>query len=249
MKAILTYHSIDPSGSVISVAPDRWREHARWLAGGAVRVVSLEELVRLPADADAVAVTFDDAFANFASLAWPPLREHRLPVTVFAVSDRAGGTNAWGGRDEPGIPTLPLLDWDTLGRLTEEGVAVGGHSRSHPDLRAVDAAALDDELAGCAARIEAETGRPPSAFAYPYGLTDARVRAAVAATYQVACTTELRALDPRDAPHALPRLDAYYWREPGMLERWGTPAFRRHLWLRARGRQVRRTLAALGARP
>ena len=249
MRAILTYHSIDASGSVISVAPERWRDQARWLAGGAVRVVPLDELVRLPANTDAIALTFDDAFANFASEAWPPLRDHGLPVTVFVVSEHAGRTNAWHGHEEAEIPTLPLLDWAALGRIAEEGVTVGAHTRTHPDLRALGGAALADELEGCADRIAAETGRRPATFAYPFGLTSPGVTAAVKATYAFGCTTELRALGRRDDAHALPRLDAYYWREPGMLERWGTPAFRRHLWLRARGRQVRRTLAALGARP
>jgi hypothetical protein len=41
----------------------------------------------------------------------------------------------------------------------------------------------------------------------------------------------------------LPRLDAWYFRDEGQLEQWGTPAFRRRLWLRAQGRRVRRLIS------
>ena len=67
MKAILTYHSIDPSGSPISVSPDAFEAHVRWLSTGRVRVVPLEELGQLSADVDAVAITFDDGFENFST--------------------------------------------------------------------------------------------------------------------------------------------------------------------------------------
>ena len=37
MKAILTYHSIDESGSVISIPEATFRRHVAWLAAGRVR--------------------------------------------------------------------------------------------------------------------------------------------------------------------------------------------------------------------
>ena len=246
MRAILTYHSVDPSGSPISVDEASFRRHVAWLASGAVRVVPLAD-IRAAADGhDAVALTFDDAFRNFADAAWPMLREHRLPVTLFVVSGRAGATNAWRGSESAGIPTLPLMDWDALGRAAAEGVTLGAHSRSHPDLRHAAPAALADELAGSADDIAARTGKRPDAFAYPYGGVNDRVAAAAAGTFRLGCTTELRELDGSDAPLLLPRLDAFYLREPGRLEAFGTPGLRRYLRLRA---GVRRMRAALTGRP
>ncbi len=242
MKAIVTYHSIDDSGSVISLAPPRWWEHAAWYASGAVRVVPLAALPEA-AGRDAVALTFDDGFGNFATHAWPPLRERRVPVTLFVVSEHAGRTNAWGGRDSPGIPTLPLLDWDALGRLAEEGVELGAHSRTHADLTRLPDAALREELEGAAEAIAARTGRRPSAFAYPYGAVNPRVAAAAGAVYAHACTTEFRPLGTAERPHALPRLDAYYLRSGGRLSTWGTAGFRRYLWVRGAARRARRALA------
>jgi peptidoglycan/xylan/chitin deacetylase (PgdA/CDA1 family) len=246
VKAILTYHSIDPSGSPISVDADTFRRHVRWLASGAVRVVSVPELVRLPDDADAVALTFDDGFASFGAVAAPLLLDHALPATVFVVTDHVGRTNAWGGVADPAVPTLPLLDWSALARLAERGIAIGAHTRTHPRLTRLDPAARREEIASSVGRIERELGERPAGLAYPYGDVDDDAAAAAAAHCDWACTTELRALAPGDAarPHLLPRLDIHYLRSPGRLESWGTPRLRRYLWLRGRARRVRAGLAA-----
>jgi peptidoglycan/xylan/chitin deacetylase (PgdA/CDA1 family) len=248
MRAILTYHSIDDSGSPISIDAKAFERQVRWLASGRVRVTTIEGLLRLPADTDAVAITFDDGFENFGTVAAPLLRAHGLPVTLFVVADAAGSTNAWGGVRKPGIPTLPLLDWDALGRLADEGVTLGGHGRTHRPLAGLRGAALADEVAVSAERIGREIGVRPRAFAYPYGSYDAAAAATVATYFSHACTTELRPLADADRPHELPRLDAYYFREPGRLERWGSAAFNRHLWVRARARWARQRVTALGRR-
>lgn len=113
MRAILTYHSIDESGSPISVSPSAFRAHVRWLASGAVRVLPLDELVKADDRMDAVAITFDDGFENFATECADLLVEHALPTTVFVVPEHVGRTNEWGGVASPGIPTLPLMSWPT----------------------------------------------------------------------------------------------------------------------------------------
>jgi len=52
MRAILTYHSIDESGSVISISEEVFREQIAWLARSHVRVVTLDTLMRMHSDAD-----------------------------------------------------------------------------------------------------------------------------------------------------------------------------------------------------
>jgi peptidoglycan/xylan/chitin deacetylase (PgdA/CDA1 family) len=243
MKAILMYHSIDSSGSPISLTPDSFRSHVRFLASGRVKVRALADLAAGNPDDDAVSLTFDDGFANFATDALPMLRDHALPATVFVVSDRAGTTNAWGGREARGIPTLDLMTWSQVGKAAAAGVEVGAHTRSHPYLTSLPESALLDETAGCADRIQAEIGVRPTSFAYPYGAVSDAVAAVARRTFVRSCTTEFRPLAPREDAALWPRLDAWYFREPGQLERWGTPAFRRRVWVRAQGRRVRRLLS------
>jgi peptidoglycan/xylan/chitin deacetylase (PgdA/CDA1 family) len=238
VRAILTYHSIDESGSVISLPPSVFAQQVTWLRSGRVRVTSIPELLALPPDADAVTLTFDDGFCNFATEAAPLLRG--LPVTLFVVTDHVGRSNDWHGHSAAGIPTMPLLDWESLGRLADAGVELGAHTRTHPDLRKLTASALEDELSGSAARLAAETGIAPDSFAYPYGSVDPPTAAAVARTFRWACTSELRSLEQRERAVELPRLDMYYFRQPGQLESWGSPAFHAYLACRRLLRQGRR---------
>lgn len=239
MNAILTWHSIDASGSVISIDPATFRRQVEWIAGSGLRVVDVRALSRQTSADHAVALTFDDAFENFATLAWPVLRDHGLGATLFVATDHAGATNAWDGGGHTGIPRLPLLGWDTLSRLAEDGVELGAHSASHRDLRRVGAVDLEREIREPADRIAAETGQRAGVFAYPYGAHDDRVVAAVRSYYAAACTTELRPVEGDEEPHRLPRIDAYYLRRPGRLEGWADGSLGRQLRYRDRLRRVR----------
>jgi peptidoglycan/xylan/chitin deacetylase (PgdA/CDA1 family) len=94
LLTVLTYHRIaerpDPDDldpALISAAPDEFARHVAWLAKGAQPVALQDVLdaradrVRLPPRA--VLVTFDDAYRDFGEVAWPLLREHGVPATLF----------------------------------------------------------------------------------------------------------------------------------------------------------------------
>ncbi len=242
MRAILTWHSLDGSGSPISIAPDEFRRQITWLLDENVRIVTVEELLRLDDRTDAAALTFDDGFANTLSDAVPILREHDLPAACFVVPAHVGGDNRWGGRATPGIPTLPLLDWDGLARLRDAGVAVGGHTRTHPRLSSLTSADLEREIGHCAVEIQDRLGVSPAGFAYPFGDVNSTVAAVVRRAYAWAVTTELRPLGPDVDESLLPRLDMWYATENLRRTGWGSAAFR--TWISAR-RQARRLKASI----
>ncbi len=243
MRAILTYHSIDRSGSPVSVQPEAFQRQVAWLAASEVEVVPLGELLTRPQESDACAITFDDAFFNFQEIAWPELRSHELPVTLFVVSGHTGGTNAWGGVADGAVPTLPLMDWDALGLVAEQGVALGAHTHTHPRLPSLADRDVEDELSRCKSVIEEQTGARPTALAYPYGDVDDRVATVASRHFSIGVTTRLAPLASGDSPLELPRLDAYYFREGGRLQAWGTPSFERYLAFRRGLRGVRRVLS------
>jgi peptidoglycan/xylan/chitin deacetylase (PgdA/CDA1 family) len=245
MRAILTYHSIDDSRSPVSCHPDAFDRHVAWLASGRVRVVTIDDLMQLPDSADAVALTFDDGFVNFGEVAAPLLLEHGLPVTVFVVADLAGTANSWDARPNRITPDLPLLSWPALLRLQDRGVTLGAHSLTHPDLTRLEPAALDEEVRGCADRMEERAGRRPTVFAYPYGYRNQASTAIVGRAFRWACTTEFRTLTASAAPPALPRLDMYYFQRPGSLDGWGTPPFQARIRMRHALRRARRIARAL----
>ncbi len=235
MKAILTYHSIDPSGSPISLAPEAFAAHARWLASGRVRVLSLDDLGAHPeGGGDAVAVTFDDGFLNTRERV-EELLAAGVPTTVFVVSGHVGTTNAWGGRAQTGVPTLPLLGWRDLERLVDRGAAVAPHTRTHRSLTKIGRQAVNDELQGSLEDLATHLGMRSGHLAYPYGDVDAAVAEQAARYFRCGYTTDFRVVDAHDASSQLPRLDMYYFSAPGALERWGTRRFARRLaWIRAR---------------
>ena len=234
MRAILTYHSIDESGSPISVSPEAFRAHVRWLASGAVRVLPLEEVVQRGDGQDAVAITFDDGFENFATCALPALRDAGLPVTVFVVAEHAGGENDWGGRHVDGIPALPLMSWDTLGRAREHGVTLGAHTRRHRDLTTVRGAALEDEVAGCVERIAAELGQRPTHLRVSVRRRRRDLGDGGARCLRAGLHHRVAGVARRRGPGAPSAARHVLFREAGQLEAWGRPSFRGRLWLRAR---------------
>ncbi|HEV8612595.1 MAG TPA: polysaccharide deacetylase family protein [Gemmatimonadales bacterium] len=239
MRAILTWHSIDPSGSPISVSREEFRRQAQWLASGSVRVVAVEELLDPGDERPAVALTFDDGFANFATEAAPLLQQHGFAVTLFVVTLHVGRDNRWGGRTDSRVPLLPLLDWDALGRLREAGVTLGAHTRTHPRLTALDQPALEAELGQAAEELERRLGARPEGLAYPYGDVNEQVVGAAAQWYRTACTTELRPLGPDETRLRLPRIDAWYLRDAARLESFGSRRFRAWLWARRQARRLR----------
>jgi len=214
------------------------------MQSGPVRVTTIDELLALPPSANAVAVTFDDGFANFAQIAAPRLLHHGFPVTVFVVTDNVGRTNSWGNGS--GIPELPLMDWKALASLQGRGVTIGAHTRTHRDLTRIPPAAVDEEVRGCADLIERRMGIRPAAFAYPYGRLDRSTAAVVSSTFRHACTTEFSTLDSQVTRDSIPRLDMYYFQQPGRLEAWGTRRFERFVAFRRGLRRVRRVAAATG---
>jgi peptidoglycan/xylan/chitin deacetylase (PgdA/CDA1 family) len=248
VRAILTYHSIDPSGSAVSVDPEAFAGQLAWLAREDVQVVTLDTLLALPHDTRAVAITFDDALANIATEAAPWLAERGWPATVFVPTRHVGRDNQWQAQGQHTVPVLPLLDWEGLGRLTEAGWTVGAHTRHHARLPACADAALADELEGAVADITTHLGSVPRWLAYPFGDMDRRVRDAAAQWFTGACTTVLRPLGGGDDPLALPRLDAYYLTPRVCGLPWGGETLRRYLAVRRLLRDTRAWVAARSGR-
>lgn len=252
MRAILTWHSLDDSGSPISVAPSHFRRQLDWIADAGLRVVPVTELLALPDEAQAVALTFDDGISNFATEAAPALRERLWPVSLFVVTDRVGTDNRWQGQS-PGIPTLPLLDWDALAVLARGGVAMENHTRTHPHLDGISDDAVATEIDGAADALRTHLARAPEGIAYPYGACGPATHAAARRRHRWGLTTEFRALSAGDDPLALPRLDAWYFTRRAHFSSWGQARFRAWTWARrsaraARGAVMTAARAAIAAR-
>ena len=234
-SAILTYHSLDASASVISVRPEIFRSHLQSLADSGIPVVPLRSIQDSPGS---VAITFDDGFRNLAEHAFPLLDRFRMPATVFVVSRYAGSRNEWPSQPSRGVPRLPLLDWNELGNMPS-GVTAGAHTVTHPHLTSLSAPSSAAEIRESAEEIMARTGQWPAALAYPYGSVSRSVVAIAAKYFDLAVGTELRFVTRSSDPFALPRLDMFYFRDTASLARLFSPLSRACVGLRGRARIVR----------
>jgi peptidoglycan/xylan/chitin deacetylase (PgdA/CDA1 family) len=222
-SAILAYHSLDRTASVISTTPELFRRQMERLATLRIPVVPLDQVRRTPG---AVALTFDDAFRNVLEQAVPELKRHGFPATVFVVSGRCGGWNDWDQKGYAGIPRLPLMSWNELQELADAGIELGGHSVDHADLTAIPPEQAREQMRVCRDQIEQRTGRSVRWFAYPYGFAAPHLIELAREYYDGACGTELRYVAPESDPHALPRLDAYYLRSLKRFEQAVTGSLR-----------------------
>jgi peptidoglycan/xylan/chitin deacetylase (PgdA/CDA1 family) len=92
---VLMYHRFGPGDCARRLGPDELDRQLSYLRRH-FRVVPLRKLIaRLRAgqvpEPLTVAITVDDAYADFGEHAYPVFRRHGVPVTVYVVSEFAGG--------------------------------------------------------------------------------------------------------------------------------------------------------------
>ena len=167
-------------------------------------------LERRPAGKTLV-VSFDDAYRSVLREGLPVLARLGVPGTVFVPTAFASSAApmAWPGMEEwvgtPFEQELAPMSWDELRRLQDEGWEIGSHTRTHPDLAALDDDAVAAELRGSREDCERELQRPCLALAYPFSSYEPRVKEiARAAGYRAAVTLDNELAIPRRAMPILP---------------------------------------------
>jgi peptidoglycan/xylan/chitin deacetylase (PgdA/CDA1 family) len=239
---ILTWHSLDDSGSVISTSPARFRAQIRVLRERGFQGIALRDLAdawegRSTLPPRPLVLTFDDGFRNVLEVAVPALQDAGFHATVFAVASYCGRANAW---PEPAaIPRLPLLSAPLLRTLETLGFEVGAHGLGHVRLDQLPAAEAEREIVDSGRALADVLGHEVASFAYPYGRTTPAVRQIAAGRYRAACTDELRVAARNDDRHALPRVDMYYFRGERALSLFGTPLGAGYLEARRLARRLR----------
>ena len=175
-----------------------------WLRGNGYTPVSIDEIIAAraggkPLPAQAVLLTFDDAYLSFYTRVYPLLREFRFPAVLAVVGswiDTPQGENVQYG-EKGSVPRASFPTWGELREMAASGlVEIASHTydlhRGVPanpqgnlqpaaTARVYDAATrtyendaswrarMRADLARNAEVIARETGRRPRAIVWPYG--------------------------------------------------------------------------------
>jgi len=210
---ILAYHSIDDTGSFMSVSSAAFRLQMARLRDWGYRGVSLGEWLRAPAVGapKTVAITFDDGYRNNYEQAFPILEEFGFQATVFLATAFMGKENTW--MKESQGPRLPMLSWDQAARMLDYGVEFQSHSNTHPDLSTQPPDAVREELRSSQEAIARRLGTAPDLFCYPFGrFNETVVDVLRGEGVRAAVTTRFGWNTPSPTPYALERIVSRWFR-------------------------------------
>lgn len=212
---VLMYHRVAEDGPP---GLARWRLTAeafeaqlRWLRDNGWRSIGSEELAGglerwTGFPEKCVVLTFDDAYRDFRTAAWPLLKRYGFSVEVFVPTDKVAETADW---DASYGPPAPLMDWSEIEELAADGVIFGGHLASHTRPDGLSSEALLREAARSRAVLETRLGREVRTVATPHGAWDERISATLdLAGAAVVYTTEPGFVRLGDQPRRLKRIEA-----------------------------------------
>lgn len=229
---VLLYHAIDddPPGWIAPFAIRR-REFAAQLDAitdsGRVAVSSAQVVEArrggAPLPENAVVITFDDGFLNFATRALPELDRRGLPATLFVT------TGALGRVNKSLLPDAPMLTFAQVSQLADAGVEIGAHAHLHAQLDTLRTVEIVEELSLAKWILEDVLSRAVNLFAYPHGYSNAEVRRLTRETgYQGAFAVGNAFSPDTDDPFRVARL----------MVRADTPRIAVENWLRGTGAPI-----------
>lgn len=166
---VLCYHRFGAKASKLTVTAAAFAAQMDYLAQNGYHVIPLARLPdfldgREPLPKKSVVVTIDDGYRSTYDIAFPVLRQHGFPATVFLYSDFVGAADA--------------LTWPQMKEMVASGlVDIQPHSKSHANLTL---RAADESEARYRDRTRREVDAPinlihdrlglaSTSFAYPYG--------------------------------------------------------------------------------
>lgn len=175
---ILQYHHVsDDTPSVTSVTPDVFKQHLDYLTKNNFNVIPLTEATsalqnKQPLPEKSVVITFDDAYLNIYTNAFPLLKEKSWPFTIFVAT--APVDKNYG----------KFLSWEQIQEMTRHGATIANHTINHghsvehltgeTDTQWVQR--FKDDLEATEKRIKDKTGQSVKHFAWTFGETTPELR-------------------------------------------------------------------------
>jgi peptidoglycan/xylan/chitin deacetylase (PgdA/CDA1 family) len=187
---VMIYHSVRPHikgesqyQDAYDITPELLERELKYIVEEGYTTISFRDVTNhwilgTPLPEKPVILSFDDGWKNEFAHALPLLQKYHCTATFFVFTNPIDNEKPhW-------------MSWDDVRALDKAGMEIGGHSRTHPVLTKIKTdVGLDNEIGKGKAIIEEKIGHPITAFAYPFGSSNAQVESAVTrAGYLVART-------------------------------------------------------------
>lgn len=162
--AILMYHSVDNNEIFFTVKPKIFARQMAYLKKRNYRVISLEKLVNYLESGEkipqkTVVLTFDDGYQDNYFNAFPILKKHNFPATIFLTTGSVGKKM----NNAQNIP-LKILNWQEIDEMHRSGlIDFQPHTVNHQESN-------KQEIIDSKKEIEKKLNKKCKFFAYPRGL-------------------------------------------------------------------------------
>lgn len=164
---ILLYHKLrkigdeigkEGNGIIYSICEDKFEIQMDYLLKHGYQTMSLHDLLdnieqQAMLSKKCVILTFDDGYVSNYTLAYPILKKHGFKATFFI-------TAGWIGLPD-------YLSWDQIKEMDKNGMEIGSHTLTHPDLTRMNREQIKFELAESKKILEDGLGKSLDFLAIP----------------------------------------------------------------------------------
>ncbi|MEY5026432.1 MAG: Poly-beta,6-N-acetyl-D-glucosamine N-deacetylase precursor [Verrucomicrobiota bacterium] len=194
---VLCYHRFEekPRADGMAVTPAAFEAQMQALKEGGYTVIPMQQFLGWRRGEKSVpekscVITIDDGYRSGYEVAWPILKKHGYPFTMFIYTAFVKGGALAGGAS---------LSWAELAELRDAGVDIQSHTVHHQNLRVKKGKYqsqfpsyeewLRNEMGESKRILEKQLGISVTALAYPYGNHSEEIRSvAMGVGYEAAFT-------------------------------------------------------------
>lgn len=168
--AVLMYHSIGNNDYDFTVRPEDFERQIKYLKDNRFKFLKLSDIGGLIEGTimpeKGVALTFDDGYKDFYEIALPILRKYGASAILFIHADR---------RSDNLENNLSLMSWEDVKSAKENGMEIGSHTYSHPNLKEAGEDEMKFEIDQSEEVFLEKLGEIPKVIAYPGGKFNEKV--------------------------------------------------------------------------
>jgi peptidoglycan/xylan/chitin deacetylase (PgdA/CDA1 family) len=153
---------------------------------------NFEKNFNIPKKQKKILITIDDAFQSFYEVAWPFLKENKIPFILFVSTEPVGNKG--------------YMTWDQIKEVEQESFAIiGHHSHSHDYLIDVSNEEFIKDIEIANKIFTEKIGYIPSLFSYPFGEYSDFMRQYISKNFTYAFGQHSGVIDVNKEKFQLPR--------------------------------------------